>query len=112
MISEASSHGLHQGRFNDLSIDIAAITNLSHDHLDYHKNYISYVKSKLILFHKILKINGTAIINSRLKNYKSLIKKIKSRNIKDNNFWSKDVFFEEKATSKLFILARNILLRI
>ena len=36
-ISEASSHGLHQGRYNNVNIDVAAITNLSHDHLDYHK---------------------------------------------------------------------------
>ena len=73
-ISEASSHGLKQGRFNNLNIDIAAITNLSHDHLDYHKNYKSYVESKFLLFTKILKTNGTAIINSRLKNYKILEK--------------------------------------
>ena len=107
LISEASSHGLHQGRFNDFSIDIAAITNLSHDHLDYHKNYISYVKSKLILFHKILKINGTAIINSRLKNYKSLLKKLQTRNIKVITFGSKDVFFTNGKNLNLSVFKKN-----
>ncbi|MDC0625680.1 Mur ligase family protein, partial [Alphaproteobacteria bacterium] len=77
-ISEASSHGLHQGRYNNLNIDIAAITNLSHDHLDYHKTFQSYVESKMLLFTKVLKKNGTAVINSRLKKYKYFVSHIKS----------------------------------
>ena len=81
-ISEASSHGLHQGRYNNLKIDIAAITNLSHDHLDYHKTFKSYVESKMLLFTQVLNNNGTAVINSRLKNYKYFVAKIKSRNLK------------------------------
>ena len=71
-ISEASSHGLHQGRYNNLKIDIAAITNFSQDHLDYHRTFKSYLESKMLLFTKVLNKNGTAVINSRLKNYKYL----------------------------------------
>ncbi|MGB2532805.1 MAG: Mur ligase family protein, partial [Porticoccaceae bacterium] len=59
---------LHQGRYKNLNIDIAAITNLSHDHLDYHKTYKSYLESKMLLFTKVLNKKGTAVINSRLKN--------------------------------------------
>ncbi len=106
-ISEASSHGLHQGRYNYLSIDIAAITNLSHDHLDYHKNFRSYTQSKMLLFNKILKNNGTAIINSRLKNYKYFKSKIKLRNLKLITFGSRDVYFKEKNFLTLFILKKK-----
>ena len=74
-ISEASSHGLHQGRFNNFNIDIAAITNISHDHLDYHKNFTAYKRSKFLLFTKVLNAKGIAIINSRLQNYQTLLKK-------------------------------------
>ncbi len=110
-IAEASSHGLHQGRFSDSSIDIAAITNLSHDHLDYHKNYISYVKSKLILFNKILKLNGTAILNSRLKIYKSLYKKLILKKINIITFGSKDVYFENKKILNLSVFNKKYIIK-
>lgn len=106
-ITEASSHGLYQGRLGGLDIDVAAITNISHDHLDYHKNFSSYVKSKFLLFTKILKTNGTAVINSRLKNYKKLEQKLLSRNIKIITFGSTDVYFDEKINLNLFILGKK-----
>jgi len=110
-IAEASSHGLYQGRFNDLNIDIAAITNLSHDHLDYHKNYTSYVKSKFLLFNKVLKTNGIAVVNSRLKNYKSLIKKLLTRNINIISFGSKDVYFNNENQLNLFVFKKKYLIK-
>ncbi len=106
-ISEASSHGLHQGRYNNLIIDIAAITNFSHDHLDYHKTFQSYLESKMLLFTKVLKKNGTAIINSRLKNYRYFESKIKSRNLKLITFGSKDVYFNQQEYLNLFILGKK-----
>ena len=39
IILEASSHGLEQKRLDNLNINTGIFTNLSHDHLDYHKNY-------------------------------------------------------------------------
>ena len=47
---EASSHGLVQGRLDQLKLDLAVFTNLSHDHLDYHEDLQSYAKAKLKLF--------------------------------------------------------------
>ncbi|WP_338364792.1 UDP-N-acetylmuramoyl-L-alanyl-D-glutamate--2,6-diaminopimelate ligase [Candidatus Xenohaliotis californiensis] len=61
---EASSHGIDQQRIVGLPIDIAAFTNLSHDHMDYHNNMESYWQVKKELFTKFLLPNGTAIINS------------------------------------------------
>ena len=54
MLSEASSHGLHQKRIDHLNIKAGIFTNFSQDHLDYHKNMKSYLNSKLLLFNKIL----------------------------------------------------------
>ena len=106
-ISEASSHGLHQGRYNNLNIDVAAITNLSQDHLDYHKTFKSYVESKMLLFTKVLNKNGVAVINSRLKNYKYFVSKIKSRNLKLITFGSKDVYFTQTKFLILNILGKK-----
>ena len=47
---EASSHALDQGRLYGLNFDILALTNISHDHLDYHKTINSYINAKLKLF--------------------------------------------------------------
>ena len=48
VIIEASSHGLKQKRLDFLNIKSGIFTNLSHDHLDYHKNMKDYLSSKLI----------------------------------------------------------------
>jgi UDP-N-acetylmuramoyl-L-alanyl-D-glutamate--2,6-diaminopimelate ligase len=48
---EVSSHGLSQGRVNGVDFDVAVLTNLSRDHLDYHSSYESYADAKKSLFH-------------------------------------------------------------
>lgn len=47
---EASSHALHQGRLDGLTVAVAAFTNLGHDHLDYHGDQESYGAAKRRLF--------------------------------------------------------------
>jgi murE/murF fusion protein len=47
---EASSIGLVQGRLRHVRIDIAAFTNLTHDHLDYHHTLENYKQAKFALF--------------------------------------------------------------
>ena len=58
---EASSHGLEQGRLNGCNIEIAAYSNLSRDHLDYHGTLEAYAQAKAQLFN----FNGlkVAVIN-------------------------------------------------
>lgn len=47
---EVSSHGLHQGRVNGVMFDVAVLTNLSRDHLDYHETMEEYAAAKQLLF--------------------------------------------------------------
>jgi UDP-N-acetylmuramoyl-L-alanyl-D-glutamate--2,6-diaminopimelate ligase len=50
VVIEASSHALEQGRLNSIAIDVAVLTNLSRDHLDYHRDMASYANAKKRLF--------------------------------------------------------------
>lgn len=61
-VLEVSSHGLANGRLEGLSFDYAIFTNLTQDHLDFHKTMEGYALAKQQLFHK-LKVNGKAIVN-------------------------------------------------
>lgn len=47
---EVSSHGLHQGRVRGINFDIAVLSNLTRDHLDYHKTFEAYAAAKRSLF--------------------------------------------------------------
>ena len=49
VIMEASSHGLSQNRLDGLVFNIGIFTNISQDHLDYHKNFKNYLGGKTIL---------------------------------------------------------------
>jgi murE/murF fusion protein len=72
VIMEASSHGLKQNRLDGILFDIGLFTNLSHDHLDYHKNMKSYLKSKLYLFEHLIKKNGDIITDSNIPQIKNI----------------------------------------
>jgi len=50
VVMEVSSHGLDQGRVNGVEFDVAVLTNLSRDHLDYHGNMEAYAQAKQKLF--------------------------------------------------------------
>ena len=89
-IFEISSHGIAQKRINDFPINVAAITNVSHDHLDYHKTFQNYKRIKFKLFTKHLLENGIAILNENIKNIKSLKKSISLKKIKIITYGKKE----------------------
>ena len=61
---EASSHGLDQYRLDGVRVGLAAFTNLSRDHLDYHGTVEEYAAAKARLFRDILAPDGTAVLNA------------------------------------------------
>lgn len=62
VIMEVSSHALAQQRVLGLEFDYAIFTNLTQDHLDYHKTMENYMNSKKKLFSQLTK-KGKSIIN-------------------------------------------------
>ncbi len=64
---EVSSHALHQSRVDEVPFDVALFTNLTRDHLDYHRDMEDYFEAKRKLFVELLarseKPARTAIIN-------------------------------------------------
>ena len=69
---EASSHGLDQCRLDGVRIDVAAFTNLSRDHLDYHGESRQYFDGKLRLFSEVMTSNGTAILHAGLSEFETI----------------------------------------
>jgi UDP-N-acetylmuramoyl-L-alanyl-D-glutamate--2,6-diaminopimelate ligase len=67
VILEISSHGLELNRADDIELNSAIFTNLTRDHMDFHKNFDAYFNAKKKLFdilERSPKLNKTAIINT------------------------------------------------
>jgi len=71
LVLEATSHGAYQYRTWGIHANVAGLTNISHEHLDYHGTYEEYVRAKLL----ILKAARVSIINADDQSYK-VIKKL------------------------------------
>lgn len=71
---EASSHGIEQHRLDALPLKAAGFTNLTPEHLDYHKNMEAYLAAKAGLFHRLLPETGTCVLNADIPEYEPLKK--------------------------------------
>jgi UDP-N-acetylmuramoyl-L-alanyl-D-glutamate--2,6-diaminopimelate ligase len=71
---EASSHGLDQFRLDGVKLEAAAFTNLTRDHLDYHKTEEAYFAAKARLFSELLPAGKTAVLNKDDARYHDLAK--------------------------------------
>lgn len=89
---EASSHGLDQNRLKGLTFDFAVFTNLTHEHLGYHKTMENYAKAKQKLFN-MLRNNKYAIINND-DNYKDYFI-VKGNNNITYSFTKGDYYIKE-----------------
>ena len=98
---EASSHGINQNRLDGINFNGAVFTNLSHDHLDYHKNMENYFSAKMKLFTEHLKDGTCVSINLDDQYGMELYNKIKTKNFKFVNFG-----FNEKCELKLIQIKR------
>ena len=59
MVLEVTSHALHQHRMDGIDFEIGVLTNITHEHMDYHKTYENYVSAKV----KLLKRARCEIVN-------------------------------------------------
>ena len=90
VILEASSHGLKQCRLDGLKFKTGIFTNLSHDHLDYHKSYKDYLDSKLHLFKKLLIKNSNIVSDLDIPEHKKIKSISKKKKIKLNTISNKN----------------------
>ena len=65
-VLETTSHGLAQGRVIACDYDLAVITNVTHEHLDYHGSYENYLQTKGRLFEMLIETPRKRIGNLRL----------------------------------------------
>lgn len=81
-ILETTSHRLDQNQLFGTKFEIGVITNITHEHLDYHRTYEDYVRSK----EKLLGMSKIGIINKDNESYKYLSQnsKLKSQNYISN----------------------------
>ncbi len=74
---EVSSHAIHQNRTAALDFDVAGFTNITHDHLDYHKTFKEYIDVKKTLFDQLSK-NASALVNIDDKNGRVMLQNTKA----------------------------------
>lgn len=75
---EVSSHAAHQKRIFGLKFKGAIFTNITHDHLDYHKTFDEYLKAKKIFF-DILPEDAFALVNADDKHSKIMVQNTKAK---------------------------------
>ena len=63
LVLEVSSHGLDQHRVWGIDFQAAVITNVTREHLDYHKTMEKYREAKKILFKNVAKNKGNLVVN-------------------------------------------------
>jgi UDP-N-acetylmuramoyl-L-alanyl-D-glutamate--2,6-diaminopimelate ligase len=78
MIIEASSHALSQNRLAHIDFKAAAFTNLTGDHLDYHKTKEEYLAAKTKLF-AALSPDATAVLNKQSPEAKQIAEKTRAK---------------------------------
>ena len=61
VVLEATSHGLAQKRVAACEFDIGVVTNITHEHLDYHGDYQGYLQAKAELFRLVAQISDKSI---------------------------------------------------
>ena len=112
VVMEVSSHSLDQGRVRGCPFRVAIFTNISRDHLDYHRSMEAYFEAKSLLF-KSLTRDGPgrrvrAVINADDPRGKELIKLTEARVITYGMGEECDVRAEEVKVSRAGLTARLI----
>ena len=120
VIFEASSIGLDQRRLSPIKFDIVGFTNLTNDHLDYHKTMNNYKSAKSLLFTSHIKKKTIAVINTDSKFSNFFLKLCKKNNIQILDYGKKASFLKIKSIKrvnnifevKIFFCNKDITLKI
>ncbi|MEK6734444.1 MAG: Mur ligase family protein, partial [Pseudomonadota bacterium] len=95
---ECSSHGIDQHRLDNIKFFACGFSNLSRDHLDYHKDLEEYFAVKTQLF-KIMK-DGCAVLNTDIPQFDKLYKLCKSQGHKIITYGKKEADIKIKSIRK------------
>lgn len=102
VILEITSHALDQNRAFGISFEVGVITNVSHEHLDYHKSYDRYLKAKI----KLLESSKKSVVNADDPSFFQIQKTIKGKIItyslvkNEANFNPRSFKFDSKLIGK------------
>ncbi len=77
LVLEVTSHALDQNRVHGIDFKIGVVTNITHEHLDYHRSFENYLRAKS----KLLRSAETAVLNGDDESYGSLKNMLADRNI-------------------------------
>jgi UDP-N-acetylmuramoyl-L-alanyl-D-glutamate--2,6-diaminopimelate ligase len=108
---EVSSHGLSQNRVEGIFYDIAVFTNLTPEHLDYHKDMEEYGSVKKRLFSKIKK-GGIAVVNIDDPRAEWMIDRVQERIVtygieKEGDYKAKNIRFDVKETTFTLVFPKG-----
>ena len=95
-VVEVTSHALDQERFFGIYFDCAVLTNITHEHLDYHKDFTSYREAKMKLFENAL---SYVVINKDDPSYEYILKRVTK---------STDILFYSLSDKDVTIYAHNL----
>ena len=100
-ILEVTSHGLVQGRVAGIEFEISVLTNISNEHLDYHKTYEAYVEAKSRLF----KSSKVSVLNKDDKSISYIVDEIDDQSkiklysrVSEADIYAKDIKVSKKTS--------------
>lgn len=87
LVLEVTSHALDQHRFWGIKFDVGVITNITHEHLDYHKTFENYKNAKL----KLIKDVKYAVVNQNIGGVRKVGGKLITFGLEKGDFNQKDI---------------------
>lgn len=75
VVQEVTSHALDQNRVFGIPFAVGVLTNITQEHLDYHKTFTNYVKAKA----KLLNVAGVAILNRDDASYNKVLQQLRNK---------------------------------